>query len=269
VGNGNDFSAEVTSGTISQGEGAFAAVFGVASETDATVYGANDFSLQLNSQLFTSPACSGGDSSCRGWQQFVYSSLVVPGAFMQYWLINYQASGAPCPTGGWASDGAVSCYTNSSLVPVPDQSISNLRNLTLTGTASTGGADTLVMSTGSELYSVSNEDSVLGLAAGWQVAEFNIVGDCCLSEATFNSGTTLVVKTSVENHTTNAPSCSSNGFTGETNSLTLVPLCCPYGGAAPGIVFMESSVSHSPTPTCQFLEHPKAWLSDVLRLLTP
>ena len=74
---------------------------------------ANAFSLQLNSQFFAgSPACSksGDPSGCQAWQQFVYTyEIQQPGyIFMQYWLINYDAT---CPS-GWFTFSS-DCYTNS------------------------------------------------------------------------------------------------------------------------------------------------------------
>ena len=39
----------------------------------------------------------------------------------------------------------------------------------------------------------------------------------------------------------NAPTCALEGYTSETNSLNLVPPCCPYGGASPAVVFWLSS----------------------------
>ncbi len=73
---------------------------------------ANAFSLQLNTQFFSgSPACSGSGNpaNCLAWQQFVYAySSGVGLVFMQYWLINYDAT---CPS-GWFTFSS-DCYTNS------------------------------------------------------------------------------------------------------------------------------------------------------------
>jgi hypothetical protein len=66
--------------------------------------GANAFSLQLNSSFFTSTtACSGAayPATCKGWEQFVHSNLAAQCAFIQYWLIAYNA---PCPI-GWLTSG--------------------------------------------------------------------------------------------------------------------------------------------------------------------
>lgn len=258
VGNGTDFSAQVSSGTISQAVGNFPVVTNVTNETDGA---ANVFSLQLNTQFFNTSACN-AVPGCRGWQQFIYSTTTVGGAFMQYWLINF---GAACP-GGWiASSG--SCFRNSSIIPVPAQTIAALQSLSLTGTSNSGGLDTVILSTGTTLYSASGQDSVLNLSQGWTQAEFNIFGDGgSIPTAAFNSGATLLVNTSVSNGTTNAPVCTGGGFTFEGNNLSLVNPCCPFGGARSGIAFKESNVTIQ-APTCAMLEHPLAWLPAVLSQL--
>src|SRR5208282_2671859 len=167
--------------------------------------------------------------------------------WMQYWLINYNKT---CPS-GWNTYGG-DCWTNSAnATSVPVQPVSNLFNLTLTGNASSGGTDNVVLSTGTDTYSASGEDSMLNLSKSWDTAEYNIVGDCCSTEATIGALSTIGVKTSVDNGTTNAPACVQEGFTGETNSLTFVPpqgassppVCCPYGGSSPAIEFGESNNS--------------------------
>ena len=45
----------------------------------------------------------------------------------------------------------------------------------------------------------------------------------------------------MDDGTSEAPTCVLEGFTAETNSLNLVPPCCPYGGASPAVVFWLSS----------------------------
>jgi len=258
VGNGNDFAAQVSSGSISEAVGSFDSVAGVTSES-GYVGGvprevANSFSLQLNANTFTTSACSGAanPSACQGWQQFVfnnssciYNSGYVPCAYMQYWLIGYDTT---CPTGWYTYviSSETDCYQSSSAPQVPVQTIADLGQLSLTGNAASGGMDTLVLETASDMYSTQNEDSVLNLAEGWRAAEFNVFGDCCSDEANFNSGSTIVVRTSVDNGTTNAPSCVEEGFTGETNNLTLVDSCSTIGGASPAITFEETTPTSVP-----------------------
>lgn len=242
VGNGNDVSAQV-SGHISTAVGSFDSVTGVTSESGAN--GANSFSLQLNTNFFSgSPACNGSSnpSNCQAWEQFVYSNGgngFTGFAFIQYWLLNFNNT---CPS-GWNTSGG-DCWRNGNNgVQVSPQPISNLGNLSVTGQANSGGNDMITMSTGSNVFSAQNPDSILTLAGGgWKAAEFNIVGDGNGSGATFSNGSSLVVRTSVNSGNLNAPSCLGAGFTGETNNLKFgSPPVGSKPGTLPAIVFSESS----------------------------
>jgi hypothetical protein len=242
VGNGNDVSAQAT-GIMSEAIGSFDSVTGLTSET-GQVDGsggqvANTFSLQLNSNFFSgTPACSGAakPSNCQGWEQFVYSNSA-GSAFIQYWLLNYNAS---CPT-GWLKSGS-DCYKNgSNSVSVPTQNITNLINVSLTGQANTGGQDKIIMSVGGTVYAAQNPANTLNLSQYWQQAEFNVVGDCCGSQANFNTGSTIVVRTSVNNGNLGAPSCYGEGFTGETNNLKFASAPLANRKQLPAIVFTEST----------------------------
>jgi hypothetical protein len=109
----------------------------------------------------------------------------------------------------------------------------------LSGSATKGGKDTLVVTIGTEAYTVSGKDSVVDLSTGWMESEFNIFG--YLGEAYFNSGSSITVKVAVSNGTTNAPRCAVHaGTTGETNNLNLGK-CSGTGGIAPYIEFTESN----------------------------
>ena len=123
------------------------------------------------------------------------------------------------------------------------------RRLSLTGAAGLGGTDKVTFLTpAGDLYAMGS-DSVLDLAKSWNAAEFNIFGDGNATEANFSSGSTILVKTSVDSGTTSAPSCVAESFTGETDNLNLVPPCCPYGGAHPAIEFMETNAAN-PAASC-------------------
>jgi hypothetical protein len=258
VGNGNDVVAQVT-GHISKAVGSFDSVSGVTTEA-GQVGGtgpqvANTFSLQLNSNFFsTTTANCNNIPNCFGWEQFIYTNS--GSAFIQSWLGRF---GTPCPsTGGPAATGWIyypplnSCYGNSVAVAVPVQTIGNLGNITLTGTAGYGGSvsDTVILSVGGNLYTATGLDSVVNLAQGWQDAEFNIFGDCCGTSANFATGSTptLVVRTSVDYGSPIAPSCFATGYTGETNNLSFgtAPVN-PVPGTAPAIVFTESSAGVAPS----------------------
>jgi hypothetical protein len=235
VGNGNDY-AIVAPGTnlITQTVGSFPSVRGVTSEIGAG--GANDYSLQLNTNFFsTTSACTGGAAGCRVWQQFLY----VPGTvFIQYWLINYRASGAACPAGYNTS--GTSCFKNSAGTPAPVVPATGLQNVTLTGTAASGGNDTAVFTNSGTAYSVTALDSVLKIATVWNQSEFNVVGDGNGSQANFNAGTVITVNSAAQYGSTTAPTCVSGaGTTAETNNLNLLP-CTATGGATPNIQFIES-----------------------------
>src|SRR5580658_127240 len=180
VGDLDDYAAEVTSGLISETVGSFPKVTGVTSEEG--IYGANSYSLQLNSNYMQgNEACNGAKDppECLAWLQYVYSSDFTE-AFMQYWLINWDTT---CPR-GWGSY-SNDCYTNSAAVTVPKEVISKLKTLSISGSALAGGLDTLIMYVGKKAYKTTGEDNVVYLATSWNESEFNIFGDGGGSEADF------------------------------------------------------------------------------------
>jgi len=274
VGSGNDYAAQV-SPPITTAEGSFDSVTGVTSES-GNVYSADDrcdlkhsnvpnaFSLQLNTNRFTNssnnvPACNGAASpaGCAGVQQFVFdnqgcldpSGNPKPCLFIYYFLLDY---GKACPT-GWTqppgNSGEIDCTNNSDYAaPIPVQNIADLAKLNLTGRAE-GGMDTVTLQTASDDVYALQADSVFNLAQNWQYAEFNVFGTGCGSQANFNIGATIVVRTSVFNGTMSGPTCA-RGITAETNNLDLLPPCCSIGGTSPAIKFKESNAL-GVTSTCQ------------------
>jgi uncharacterized protein YneR len=225
VGNGTDYSAQVP-GLISQATGNFLDVSSGVTE-QGLVGGtgsltANAFSLQLNSQFFSgSPACSGSSNpaSCQAWQQFLYTyqGTATSSIYMQYWLINYDAT---CPS-GWITDQS-DCYKNSPAKQVTTLTAGQLATVLLSGSATSGGNDGVSMSVGSgQATLVTNSDSVLDLAPHWNTTEWGVYGDGGGSEANFGSKTTLQAQTTLTATTSSAPSCISEGFTAETNNLSL------------------------------------------------
>ena len=232
VGNGADYAIE-TSTLITHAIGSFPAVKGVTSETDG---GSNIYSIQLNSNFMNTAGCNGSSdpTNCLTWEQFIYSSSS-SAAFMQYWLINY---GVTCPDASWNSYQG-SCYKNSAAVFVPQEMITSLQTLKLTGVAVTNGRDKLIFAAGAHAYTTSGKDSVVDLATAWQGSEFNIVGDGGGSSATFNTGSLITVKLAVRDGSTSTPTCAANaGTTGETNNLKLKG-CTATGGTTPNIRFVE------------------------------
>ena len=273
-GDGNDWSAKASGPKISSATGSFnsatTGLTGWGSETDSGNGISSSFSLQLNTNSgFPAPAaCSGATnpSKCTGWQQFVFANNLPLGTagtciqggsaciYVQYWLLDY----GPCQTGWTAAPGG-DCYINSegNSIPmqVPALSIASLPYLTLEGQA-TGAMDEVILSCdasvcgslgfpANDMFAVMTP-SVLNLnqQSSWTDAEFNVLGNGTGSQAFFNNPVTIFVQTSVDTGTTNPPMCSSESFTGETNSLSL-GVCCPYGGQSPGSDFMETNAGQT------------------------
>jgi hypothetical protein len=258
-----DYSAQVSSGSISSATGSFSSVTGATGETD-TLAGANHFSLQLNMNTFNSSLCTNRSANCAG-QQFIYDS---PGdVYIQYWVFQPQ----PCPTQtvaghSWgfyngSTGGRAGCYINGNQITVtPSQPITNLGALQFSGslpnraelsinhapypTNGCGQAGDTVLCTANDGV------DFLSVGSQWTEAEFNVFGwgGGSTANLTPQPGTTIVVTTSVDNGTTNPP-VVGGGITKESNNLTLIPPPCPIGGASPAIVFTESN-SAGVTSTC-------------------
>jgi len=247
AGNGNDISAQAPSGFISFAQGSFDSVTGVVSETGQVggVGGqvANAYSLQLNTDFFHSTACAGTGNvaQCRGWEQFIYAtdgSSGFSGTFIQYWILYYDNT---CP-GGWNTYPVgvhTFCYENSSANwLMGNEVIGKLGLLSVSGTA-TGAGDSVSMSDGSTTWSVSGLNAV-NAAAGWTMAEYNVIGDGGGGQANFNNGSKIVTRERIIYGGNAPPNCVAIGFTGETNNLdfSLSPPAAPPG---PAVIFSESS----------------------------
>jgi hypothetical protein len=226
VGDGQDYSAQVA-GLISQATGTFQNVSsGITEQGDIGGSGsevANSFSLQLNTQFFAgSPACSGSSdpAGCQAWQQFVYTyeDSSIGYVFMQYWLINYDST---CPSGWYTYSG--DCYTNSNAAEVSTLTASQLGSVQLAATAAAGGNDGVSLSLGSgQATAVTAADSMIDLASSWNTTEWGVFGNGGGSEALFGSNSSLEAQTALTTSSgSSAPSCVSEGFTGETNNLSL------------------------------------------------
>jgi hypothetical protein len=230
VGNGNDYSAAVP-GLISSATASFAGVSsGITEEGQYNDSGppiTNAFSLQLNSQFFSTPACGGAasPSACQGWQQYVYDSYN-NALFIQYWLIDFNAS---CPTDWITFDpknsSDIDCYMNGPKTSLPDGGLTagDLASVSMYGNANAQGDDIAALYLGDQAISVSNPDGVLGLAYVWNTAEWGVFGDAGGGEAIFGSGDKLSPETQIDSSTfPAAPKCDNEGYTGETNNLTMV-----------------------------------------------
>jgi|HubBroStandDraft_1064217.scaffolds.fasta_scaffold00116_18 hypothetical protein len=249
AGNGHDYVAQ-GSGLTTAALGSFPAVTGVKSEKsvgvpeygDGGILGANEYSLQLNTDFNGTTAACAGHAGCVVWQQFIYATdYAVEGeaaVFMQYWLIEWGTS--RCPS-GFGSDGAGDCYGNSKYVAAPDVPATSLHKLSLSGAAELSSNDTVVFTDGTTAYAVSGLDTVLDISQVWQYSEFNIVGDAGGSRAVFNEPVSITVKLALTDGSTSAPTCVANeGTTGESNNLNLGK-CGTVGGASPAIGFVESN----------------------------
>ncbi len=243
VGNGKDYSAKVT-GTISQATGSFNGVS--PTTTEQGQYGgsgsqlANTYSLQLNSEFFSTPTCSksANPASCLGWQQFVYDSHANI-VFMQYWLIRYNAT---CPSGWFTFSN--DCYRNSAASRFAGGQISaaGLATTKLLASAVAGGKDEVSLSNGSgKATLVSASDNVVDLAKVWNTSEFNVFGDGGGGEAFFGSKTTIESQTSLHATSSAAPKCVKEGFTAETNNLSLSHTPALGPETSPTIAFEQTN----------------------------
>jgi hypothetical protein len=249
AGNGNDYVAE-SSGLTSGALGSFPTVTGVKSEKgvgvaeygDGGILGANEYSLQLNTNFTGTTAACKGHSGCVVWQQFIYATDYETkgeaAVFMQDWIIEWGSSA--CPS-GFASDGEGDCYGNSNAVSAPDVSPTLLGSLSVSGAAKSGGNDTVVFTDGTKAYSVTQADSKLDISQVWKESEFNVVGDAGGSRADFNEPVSITVKVALTDGSTSAPTCVADaGTTGESNNLNLGS-CSTASGSSPYIEFTESN----------------------------
>jgi len=254
VGDGQDYSAVVT-GLLTHATGTFHNVSsGITEKGQVDGSGsqvANSFSLQLNSQFFSgSPACarSGNPSDCLAWQQFVYTyeNSSIGYIFMQYWLINYDAT---CPSGWYTY--STDCYTNSNAAQVSKVTAAQLASVQLSGSAASGGNDGVSLSVGSgKVTTVTASDSKIDLASYWNTTEWGVFGDGGGGAANFGANTSLEAETALTASSgSTAPSCVSEGFTGETNNLNLT--ATPALGSEPSPTMgSEQTNGTTKSPTC-------------------
>jgi hypothetical protein len=245
VGHGTDYEAVVSPAHISSAVGSFPVTKGVVSEADSSTGVADVYSLQINSQYISgAPICAHAavPANCKAWEQFVFDdqgNASQSSLYTQYWLLNY---GTTCPKGWELWPNSEDCTrngnTNYLLFYV---AIQNLSKIKLSASATAGGTDKAVLITPSQAYGVGKSDSVIGLANYWNAAEFNVFGGGGGSDANFNSGTSITVRLTVRDGSTNAPTCKSNaGTTGEGNNLNLHQ-CYSFGGSQTYVRFSESN----------------------------
>lgn len=209
----------------------------------------NAYSLQLNTNRFSTPACQ-HHKGCQGWQQFIYASMQGK-VFIQFWLLRF---GKPCPS-GWQQAGE-SCVKNSQAMPVGLIPATKLDDVVLEGD-DTGKSDYAILYDydSKTTYAASAPDSTLGLGEFqyWITTEFNVDGTASGRIANFNSGTTIWVNIQVDYGSLNAPYCAAGStITAESNNLILsyTPPAVIQGEGNPVISFMEANPAGSQGSQC-------------------
>jgi hypothetical protein len=249
VGNGTDFAAQVT-GNTTQAEGSFENVTNAGGMTESGGGIADKYSLQVNTNTFTTTTCSGAanPATCQGWEQFIYSSKTLGKILIQYWLLGYNN---PCPT-GWGSDGAGSCFRNNAgalTVPVQTINVTSLGQMTLYGDTT----DQVTLTSGGTIWSAPGDNYFPDLSNGWRLTEFNIFGDASATPvAAFNAGSSMDVRTRVNSGMgATPPTCAANaGQTFEQNNLNLVSAPAMIADVNwPSIVFTQDNVTGT-TASC-------------------
>jgi len=243
--------------------------------------GANDFSLQINSQkAFITQSnyiqsAGGSIFNAQGWEQFDFTNDPngPHGAsiFISYWLINYNENGVcpgtPPPGGiSWRAVGP-NCFSNGPSMSVPSQTVSNLGALVFTASANYGnsGNDVVTICIGNKCYKEAMPDQVLNLYKVWNQSEFNILGVQGGSQAVFNSGTTITVENTLKDQSGKqiVPSCYGGGTTGESNNLYLGAcavkddsIVFPESNGIQALVTGVASGSGSVSPNCPLCLEP-------------
>jgi hypothetical protein len=122
------------------------------------------------------------------------------------------------------------------------------------GRAVSGAGDAVAVSVGNTVYLTAGDNHFPDLEDQWQAAEFNVFGDGNGDQAVFDSGTTIVVRTAVNSGDASMsipPTCQLEGWTGETNNLTLVSTPAVQPDVAwPSIIFTESNAGSATPASC-------------------
>ncbi|HZY99423.1 MAG TPA: hypothetical protein VFE36_07605 [Candidatus Baltobacteraceae bacterium] len=268
IGNGNDYGIDVLPVTMLGAIGSFEDVSGITSVTSCAPHyasgnscgthglGNNVYSLQLNSNDFSTAAC-GNRKNCLGWEQFVYTNqpkyyggggLLI----IQDWLLSTGTKALKCPANaGWTASGG-DCYKNApSSISVPNVPGSQLGDVRLAGSAGSQG-DSVFFSVGGYVYGMKNaqDDGVTDLSDHWTGAEFNVIGNSNGNQAVFNAGAKLTVRLQAVTGYSTAAACRSNaGTTAEENNLFFIAPPSHAGAEQyPSIVFSESNAAYRPGP---------------------
>lgn len=286
----NDIVVQSPSGhLLSSATGNFPTVDDVTSESSVGVaafggggaLGNNEYTLQVNTNATKSAAC-GSYSYCQAWQQYVFATNTFTSftnptltnetqVFIEYWLLDYNKDNNwPNPAGSDLCPSAFfdagpdpigpgeDCVQNTPATTVFNGQlpITDLGDLSLSGSATPNGTDEATVTYNGQAYKATVQDNLTDIASVWNQAEFNVFGNAGGSEAVFNNGASLVAKIQVTDGSSSAPTCVLNGgSTGESNNFNFVPstaspTCCPYGGSDPSIEFMEANPTTGHTASC-------------------
>jgi hypothetical protein len=265
VGAGHDWITESPTTIIGSSVGTFQSVAGITTETDTCPtpstcgqgQGPNRYSLQVNSNLFSTDTTYTDGRAAEGWEQFVYvnykycegtacsgcnSILSASGCvYIQYWLFGYYAQYGTCPSTGppgltsqpWSSPDKVSCYANGPAVGTPSDSATNLANSELGGfanyeSATYGANDYAVYCDPTNCYGAAVTDQVLNLYQNWHYSEFGVFGYGGGSEAVFNAGTSITVVNNLSDKNGNSvvpsPVCTQSEPTYTYGGIIYLPL---------------------------------------------
>lgn len=231
AGNGNSYVAS-TRGLINIADAYFTSAtvpgetsVGVAEYGNGGILGANEYTLQINTNASATTAACKSHSGCRVWQQFVYATDYYAkgkaAVFIEYWMLDYASSGYSCPS-GWHTQGS-DCWKNGNLVSAPNVPATQLSGEGLYASVTAGGEDWVQYWSGSEGYIATGADSVLDIATVWDQTEFNVFGDAGGSEAVFSNGTNIGVALllSAGGVPVSCLGPAYEGTTGESNNLNL------------------------------------------------
>jgi hypothetical protein len=268
VGDGNDYSLVSLPYTMSAAIGSFPAVSGVTSVRSKGIpaFGSkglsapNTYSLQLNTNNFSTAACK-GIAHCVGWVQFVDTNE--PGInntslTIWYWLLSTTSKRlSGCPRhAGWEKAGGDCVQTAPYAVKVPNVPIADLQALSLSGAAGPNG-DSSFLAVGATVYGMRHfqSDGITDLSQHWTGAQFNVFGDANGRRAMFNAGSTLTVRLEADTGTSTSPVCRGNaGTTAESSNLSFIAAPAdlhPYH--YPSIVFNESNAGGGGSASCDAL----------------
>jgi hypothetical protein len=223
---------------ITSTTGAVTTMTGFSTESD-TVKGANFYSIQLNTNFFSTTY---NGYTVTGWQQFVFANQ--PYIFgccgyilMEYWLIGYYSQHGNCPSGWSVAGGSCTLLTPSNNYGVEWPQYLNKYTFSGFVTSTTDTAQFCDANKGTCGQQTYND--ILGLVnnARWVYSEWNVLGYTGGSGAIFNSGGgTISLTVRVSSALTTATCSKLYDNAGEYNNLNL-GTCSASGNA---VTFTEN-----------------------------